>query len=407
MDLGTTNIVARLIDADTGAVLAESRCVNRQVGFGADVLSRVSAAIAGEAASLTRNAVESVEEALVSALASAGIPPDALERIVVAGNTAMVSLLIGTDVTGLASHPFTHVLGDRATWVELGIAGVDPSVEVVLVPPVAAFVGGDLVAGLMAAEVTSADDGVLYIDLGTNAEVAAVANGRTWVTSAAAGPAFEGWGVACGGQAGVGGIVRVRADDTVGVVPAFEGERPAFITGSGLISALALLRRLGHLAADGTMRADGPLAGRFFDAGGVPAVTLACDPSDRGVFVDQRDVRGLQSAKAAVTVAVRSVARAAGLTGDRLTRVIVAGALGGALAGDDLVELGIVPQSGRASLRHMPDAVIAGAGAMAFRPELLKDAERFAANVTHVDLAGTADFAEAFLGGLELAPYDV
>ena len=407
VDLGTTNVVAWLMDARTGALLAKSRSMNQQVRFGADVLSRISAAIDGEATPLTQGAIGSVAVTLASALATAGMPAGTIDRIVVAGNTAMASLLIGADVTGLGVHPFAHALGEGSMRVQLRIPPTGPAPEVWLVPPVAAFVGGDLVAGLMGAEVSEVDDGVLYIDMGTNAEVAAIVRGRVWVTSAPAGPAFEGWGITCGGQAGAGGIVRVCADDDAGMLPTFEGERPSFITGSGLISALALLRRLGHLGADGLMRAAGPLAQRFFDVNGVLAVTLAPDPRDRSVFIDQRDVRGLQSAKAAVAVAVRSVARAAGLRGDGLRRVIVAGVLGGALVADDLVDLGMVPRSGRRLLRHLPDAVVAGAAAMALRPELLKRAERLAAAMVHVDLAQTQAFGDTYIEGLELVAYDV
>lgn len=409
VDLGTTNVVVRLHAAETGTVLAESRCANRQIRFGADVLSRISAAIGGEAASLAECARASLAEALGSALRTAGVSMRSVHRIVVAGNTAMISLLTGADVSGLGSHPFAHALAEGAVSVTLPLPGIDPpcEAEVVLVPPVAAFVGGDLVAGLTAAQVSLADDGLLYIDLGTNAEVAAVAEGRCWVTSAPAGPAFEGWGIACGGQAGAGGIVRVRVDDAGALSAVFEGERPSYLTGSGLISALALLRRVGHLGADGLLRATGPLETRFFDADGVPAVTLAPDLGDRSVFLDQRDVRGVQSAKAAVTAAVRSVARAAGLSGENLSRVVVAGVFGGAVAANDLVDLGIVPASALSVLRHVPDAVVAGAGAMALDSKLLESAEGFAAAMVHVDLARSGSFADEFMSGLELSPYDV
>lgn len=406
VDLGTTTVAAQLIDADGRTRLGSARVPNRQASFGGDVLSRISAALGGADEQLMTAAENSVLEALSLAGAGPSGPVPSVERIVVAGNTAMTSLLVGADVSGLASHPFAHALDGVELVADTRLATTLGGVEIRVVPPVAAFVGGDLVAGLMAAGLADETADALLIDLGTNAEVAAVTGGKAVVASAPAGPAFEGWGIACGGQAGPGGIVRIASGDVAAGLQAVTVDGPpAHLTGSGLISGIAFLRRVGHLDADGLLQPDGPCRERFFRADGVLAVSLGTDPHDRHVFLSQLDVRALQSAKAAVCVAVKEVLKVAG--GGALQDVVVTGAFGGALATRDLIELGIVPSEAEDALRHVSDAALQGAAAMALDPGMFEDARAFASRAQHVDLAAGESFTAEFVSALRLAPFSL
>jgi uncharacterized 2Fe-2S/4Fe-4S cluster protein (DUF4445 family) len=404
VDLGTTSVAVQAVETSRRSIVGTARVPNRQAAFGADVLSRVSAALSGAQERLKTAAEDSVIEALELACGGAGASEMSVERVVIAGNTAMVSLLAGVEVVGLASHPFSHSLATVRTLDNRRIAAAVGGAEVLVVPPVAAFVGGDLVAGMVAEGLAGEAGDALFIDLGTNAEVAAVTGGRAVVTSAPAGPAFEGWGIACGGQAGPGGIVSVMPSDSQGgLLPVTEGGPPYHLTGSGLISAVALLRRAGHLDADGLLRAEGPACDRFFTADGVRAVALGEDPADRSVFLSQLDVRSLQSAKAAVCVAVRAVASEVPV--EALRDVIVTGAFGGALEVRDLVDLGIVPKETAGTVRQVPDAALRGAACMALDPSLFADAEALVSRASHVDLAMGESFTAGFIAALRLEPY--
>ncbi|MFU8891694.1 MAG: ASKHA domain-containing protein [Anaerosomatales bacterium] len=406
VDLGTTSVAAQLIDVSRRTRMGSARIPNRQASFGGDVLSRISAALGGEHEHLMAAAEDSILGALSTAGAGPSVAASTLERIVVAGNTAMTSLLIGADVSGLASHPFSHALDGVDRVPDSGLAARLSGVEIRIVPPLAAFVGGDLVAGVIAAGLADETADALLIDLGTNAEVAAVTGGKAVVASAPAGPAFEGWGIACGGQAGPGGIVRVAPGESAAGLQAITVEGPpSHLTGSGLISAIAYLRRAGHLDADGLLRPEGPCNERFFTAGGVLAVALGTDPLDRHVFLSQLDVRALQSAKAAVCVAVTEVLKVAG--GDALADVVVTGAFGGALDALDLIELGMVPSEVEDVVRYVPDAALQGAAAMALDPDLFDDARGFASRALHLDLATGESFAAGFLAALRLEPWSV
>lgn len=406
VDVGTTSVAVQLVDTAQRAIVGSARVPNRQAAFGADVVSRIASALDGAGERLTAAAEDSVIDAL--GLARGGAGPDDLpvERVVVAGNTAMISLLAGVDVAGLASHPFSHALTETHHLASARLAAAVGGAEILVIPPVAAFVGGDLVAGMIAEGLADEAGDALFIDLGTNAEVAVVAGGRTMVASAPAGPAFEGWGIACGGQAGPGGIVRVTPTESGGGLRAVTDDGPAsHLTGSGLISVIALLRRAGHLDADGLLRSDGPVRERFFTADGVRAVALGAEPSDRSVFVSQLDVRALQSAKAAVCVAVRAVATAASI--GALREVIATGAFGGALETRDLVDLGIVPSGAAGVLRQVPDAALRGAACMALDPDLFQDAQMLASRAEHVDLAMGESFTHEFVAALRLEPFSL
>jgi len=407
VDLGTTSVAVQLVDPVRRTVVGTARVPNRQASFGSDVLSRIAAAIGGDSDALAEAAGDSVADALTAAIESTGLAGVRVERIVLAGNTAMTSLLAGVEVTGLASHPFSHAMAGTTRLQRGSLADRYPGTEIVLVPPVAAFVGGDLVAGMIAEGLSDEAEGSLFVDLGTNAEVAAVTGGRCVVASAPAGPAFEGWGIACGGQAGAGGIVAMLPSESGGMSPILDGDRETHITGSGLISATALLLRTGHLDEAGLLHADGPAAERFFELDGVRAVTLCTDPRDREVFLTQLDVRALQSAKGAVCAAVKAVAREASLTGKRLAEIVLAGAFGGALETDDLVALGVVPIQSAGLLRYAPDAAARGAAAMALEPGLLEDARELMSGAVHVDLASGTTFADEFMACVRLAPYSL
>lgn len=407
VDLGTTTVVALLVDVDRRMLIASSRSPNRQARFGSDVLSRLSAAQGGASEGLRAAAHDSVHDVLDAAMKSVGLPASALERVVVAANTVMASLFTGANTAGLASHPFRH---DLEGWDRLQtevLAAPYSHVQVALVPPVAAFVGGDLVAGLVAEGFVSDAEGVLFADLGTNAEVAALAAGRAVVTSAPAGPAFEGWGIACGGQQGPGGIVAVRVNDDTVLVPLFEGDRATHLTASGLISAAATLRHLGHLDAEGFLHSEGPLYDRFFVTEGIKAISLAVDPSDREVYLSQLDVRELQTAKAAVAVGLRAVASEQGLNVSNLRDLVITGAFGGALDTRDLVDLGIVPACAGSLTRAVPDAAVRGAADIALDPALLDDACSITSAAISVDLAARPRFTNEFIEATRLQPYDL
>lgn len=402
VDLGTTTVAAAVVEVAGGGRRGSAVVANRQQAWGSDVVARISAAMEGAADELREAAVGSVMEALE--LAANG-QLSRLSRVLVAGNTAMVSLLAGVGVESLATHPFTAP-GVPESLSELSMMRRMPSAEVLVAPPIAAFVGGDTLAGLVYTGMLRADSPQLLVDLGTNAEIALVHRGLLYVASAAAGPAFEGVGIEHGGPATAGAITDVSLDSEGSVRLQVVGdEAPGWFAGSGLVSAIALLRRSGHLDADGLLRASGPLAAHFLKGGdGVLRVRFGDGEGGDGPTLSQLDVRAVQLAKAAVRVGIRYVLQAAEANAGDLEAIYVAGAFGGALRPEDLVSLGVIPDVGTEIINYVGNASLEGALEMALNMKVAEEAVTRTRSAVHVELATDAEFGAALMDALALEP---
>lgn len=407
VDLGTTSIAAAIIDPSNGLELGRSSVPNPQATFGADVLARLSAALEGRAGELRELAVQGILNALRSATDAAGVSLDRVERLAIAGNTAMAALLVGADVATLAVHPFTPPEMGRALPAESELryclAG---DADAVVVPAIASFVGGDALAATLSAGMIEAAEPMLLVDFGTNAEIVLAGAGALVVASAAAGPAFEGVGVSCGGPAVDGAVTRVRiAQDGSVMLDSIGSGAPQWFSGSGLVSAVAELRRHGHLDASGLLCADGPLSARFARSeGGVLAVGLGEDESGCLVLT-QLDVRALQLAKAAVRVGIEAVLSEGGVAAADLGSVLVAGAFGSALEPADLIGLGILPVGVAEKTHRVGNASLEGAAVIALDPGIIELALTTASAAVHVDLALDPGFARALVAATEFVTY--
>jgi uncharacterized 2Fe-2S/4Fe-4S cluster protein (DUF4445 family) len=275
-----------------------------------------------------------------------------------------------------------------------------------MLPPVAGFVGGDALAAALAAGLVDADEPKLLVDFGTNAEIVLAGCGPLIVASAAAGPAFEGAGISCGGPAAEGAVTKVTIHREGSVeLTAIGSELPRWFSGSGVVSAVAELLRAGHLRADGLLVGQGPLEDRFTLVDGV--VTVSLGGAGVCLSVNQLDVRSLQLAKAAVRTGIEAVLRSAGIGALALREILVAGAFGSALHSADLVDLGVFPRDAATQIRSVGNAALEGAAVIALDPALLDVATTVASGARHVDLAGDPGFAAALMEATELKAYTI
>jgi uncharacterized 2Fe-2S/4Fe-4S cluster protein (DUF4445 family) len=416
IDVGTTNVSALLVDANSGRYLATATVANRQSSFGADVLSRLNAAIEGAGPELQMLAEDSIAEAVAAACETADVTVDSVVRAAIAGNTAMASLLLGHDVTSLATAPFVPPFAAPTALSPIGApaAAIPALGGAVVVPPVAGFVGGDALAAALAAGLVGVRDDAagsgeasgacrLLVDVGTNAEIVLRSHGRLVVASAAAGPAFEGWGVSSGGRAGTGAVERVTVVQGATRLETASGEHPERFSGAGLVSALSALRTLEWVDADGRIESDHVPVGHLrVDEAGVTWVILGSE--ERSLELSQLDIRALQLAKAAVRTGIDAVLRAAGRFADDVCELLLAGAFGHALAGGDAAAIGMVPPQLASSTRSVGNAALTGAAMIAVAPEWLDRAMKDVATVEHVDLASDESFQRDLIAALRLAP---
>lgn len=408
VDLGTTSVAAVLIEEGSGRERGRASVANRQQSYGADVVSRIAAALDGGAQELRGLAEESVCDALLSAARAAAVPLSNVRRVVIAGNTVMASLLIGADVTSLAAYPFTPPDLDSELPIDSAVRSLlAEGVRVTLLPPMAGFIGGDALAAVVSGGLTDLSHSRLLVDLGTNAEILLSGNGTLSGASTAAGSAFEGVGLFCGGPAVDGAVERVVIDEAGSVeLTVIGGGDARWLSGAGLISAVAELVRIGAVNHQGAFVEGGPLGRRMTILGqGVAGVCLG--ERETGIVISQLDIRALQLAKAAVRVGVEAVVSASGIPAARIDEVLVAGAFGKALWPEDLLNLGVLPTNFRGRVRQVGNAALDGAAAIALDPDVLDNARATARELRHIDLATTSGFGVALIAATALEPFSV
>jgi len=395
-DLGTTTVVATLLDLGTGTPVAVRSLLNKQQPFGADVISRISATMLDPAAleRLRSLAAETLQELASEVCEQGGVDPQEVYEVALAGNATMTELALGIDPQPLGVAPFIMAARSYPDMpaAELGLE-LNPGARATVFPALGAYVGGDIVAGLLATGMTRDKRLRLFIDVGTNCEVALGSAERILCTAAPAGPAFEAAQIRCGMRAAEGAIEVVRLREDAVELEVIGGVEPVGICGSGLVDAVAELVRVGVLDRSGRFLDDPPvLADRLERIGEERVFRLA-----PGVYLSQRDVRELQFAKAAIATGWHVLLEEAGIDAGEIQQVLLAGSFGSYLSPASAVRIGLVPKL--ALPRIVSAGNVAGEGA---KMALLSMQERHAAaalldEVAYVELSDRADFNDRFV----------
>jgi uncharacterized 2Fe-2S/4Fe-4S cluster protein (DUF4445 family) len=395
-DLGTTTVVATLLDLETGQPKAVQSILNAQQPFGADVISRISAIMMDEDALdlLRRHAHETLQQLTDEVCAEAGVDPTEVYEIVVAGNQTMIQIALGIDPEPLSMAPFTVVARrmPAATAADFGVA-VHRRAPAVLFPALGAYVGPDIVAGILATGITLDRRVRLFIDVGTNSEIVLGSSAKTLATAAPAGPAFEAAQIRCGMRAADGAIEGVKIVDGEVELTVIGDVAPVGLCGSGLVDAVAELVGAGMLDRSGRFVLDA--SDRFAKIGEENVFHLSDD-----VFLSQRDVRELQFAKASIATGWGILCRDLGIQPEEISQVLLGGSFGSYLSAASAVKIGLVPKL--PLVRIVSAGNVAGEGA---KIAALSVTERAAANaileeVEYVELSGRADFNDLFIDQL-------
>jgi uncharacterized 2Fe-2S/4Fe-4S cluster protein (DUF4445 family) len=405
-DLGTTTVVASLLDVATGTPVAVSSSLNRQQPFGGDVITRISATMMDPAAldRLRALAHETLDELTREVCAEASVRPEEIYEIAVAGNATMAHIALGIDPEPLGVAPFILSTGiwPEIRAAELGVA-VHPRARAVIFPSLGAYVGGDIVAGMLASGMDRDPRLRLFIDVGTNCEIVLGNADRLVATAAPAGPAFEGAQIRCGMRAAEGAIEVVRIRDGALELGVIGDAEPVGLCGSGLVDAVAalvgagLIDQSGRMVTDEQARAIAPgLADRLRLIDGERIFVLH-DRSGGPIYLSQRDVRALQFAKAAIATGWSLLLEEMGTDASEVQQVLLAGSFGSYLSPASAIRIGLVPRL--PVLRVVSAGNVAGEGA---KMALLSVRERAGAlallqEVEYVELSDRADFNDRFV----------
>jgi uncharacterized 2Fe-2S/4Fe-4S cluster protein (DUF4445 family) len=411
-DLGTTTVVATLLDLESGQPAAVRSMLNRQQPFGADVITRISATMMDETAlgQLRERAHETMATLCDEVLAEAEVDRREVYEITVCGNVTMMQLALGIDPEPLSMAPFVvathHFPPCRAA--DFGVS-VHARAPAFVFPSLGAYVGGDIVAGMLATGLTRDRRLRLFIDVGTNSEIALGSVDRVVATAAPAGPAFEAAQIRCGMRAAEGAIEGLRiVEDSLSLQVIGEAE-PVGMCGSGLVDAVAELVQFGLLDHSGRFIPDEDaavlspaLATRLTKIGAERVFVLhwrGDDPAD-SIFLSQRDVRELQFAKASIATGWEILMSELGVEASDITQVLLAGSFGAYLTPLSAVRIGLVPKL--ALPRIVSAGNVAGEGAKIAALSLREraEAESILVEVEYVELSGRADFNDRFIDQL-------
>src|SRR5882672_3515741 len=336
-DLGTTTVVATLLDLETGQPLAVRSMLNMQQPFGADVITRISATMMDPEAldTLRTRAHETLSQLAEEVCREATIDLQEIYEVVVAGNQTMIQLALGIDPEPLSMAPFTIAARrlPQATAAEFGI-DVHPRAPAVLFPALGAYVGPDIVAGIVATGLTLDRRVRLFIDVGTNSEIVLGSSARTVACAAPAGPAFEAAQIKCGMRAAEGAIEGVRIVDGEVQLTVIGDVAPTGLCGSGLVDAVAELVAAGMLDHSGRFVLDA--SERFGKIGEENVFHLTDD-----IFLSQRDVRELQFAKASIATGWAILCRELAIAPEEISQVLLGGSFGSYLTPASAVNIGL------------------------------------------------------------------
>jgi uncharacterized 2Fe-2S/4Fe-4S cluster protein (DUF4445 family) len=399
-DVGTTTLVGTLMNLRTGMAAAVHSTLNGQAPFGADVISRISHAMNGldSVRELQAAVVATMNQVIARLYAEAGVGADRTYEAVVVGNVTMLHLLLGIDPAPIAVMPFAPAFMEPITVMasEVGL-DIHSHGYVQTLPALGAYVGADIVAGVLATNIARDEKMRVFVDVGTNGEIVIGNAQRTLATAAPAGPAFEGSQIKCGMRATDGAIEGVQLSDRVELQIIGGDVEPIGICGSGLVDAVAQMLLVGILDHSGRMKSRDdlphhPLADRLIAVEGVRAFLLA-----EGVYLTQRDVRELQFAKGSIATGIKVLMDIMGVTTADIDEIFLGGSFGSYLNPESAKIIGLVPPVDVDRIIAVGNS--AGEGA---KIALLSYRERQVAfelpsRLEYVELSGRADFNDTFV----------
>lgn len=405
LDVGTTTVWARLVNIKTGENGPSRGDLNGQISFGEDVISRIIFACKGDGAQRLKERVVDNINQLLDIIEKE--EPDCRERIalvVASGNTTMSHLLAEINPKSIRLAPYVPAMDSWPTLdaAELGIK-VKKSTPFLMFPAISSYVGGDIVAGVLAAELYKSPEITLFIDVGTNGEI--VVGNQDWMTCAAcsAGPAFEGGGVKFGMRAAPGAIDQFYYDPATSThhmtIIGEPGEKAVGICGSGIINIVAELFTYGVLDPQGKFVPEA--APNLIREGEDGLEYILCPAAEtnvgRDIVLNEIDVENLIRAKGAMYSGYQTLLESVGLTMGDLEQVIIGGGFGKSLNLHNAITIGFLPELPPEKFTYIGNSSLTGATLAALSGELWRKAEDIKGGMTNFELSETPGYMDYYM----------
>ena len=397
VDIGTTTVVAHLTDMDTGERLATASGVNAQRPFGADVISRIQYSADNGHETLTRLIREQLAKLIRETCASSGERGADIKYVSIAANTIMEHLASGFSPVGMGVVPFTTVslFGEEVPAGEdLPVAG---DALIYYAPAIDAYVGGDITAGMLASGLEDMEGPVIYLDIGTNGEIALKSGERYYCCATAAGPAFEGAEITMGMAAVNGAINHVEWDG--GLKLSVIGDAAPFgLCGSGLLDALAVLLDTGAVDETGRLLAPDEISHDISERiGNVDGSNVFMLTDDGSVYMSASDIRKLQLAKSAIAAGIQTLLRHIGITQDDVKQFVLAGGFGSFMNQFSAARIGLFPASFLPVTQTLGNTAGEGAAIALCSQEARGQLEMIRKRCEYIELSSSLIFNEQFV----------
>jgi len=413
VDVGTTSVVAYLVQLRSGKVVDSASAYNAQIACGDDVISRIVYSQRGHGlARLQQMVVGTISELIEELVEHTAIRSGDIHELTVAGNTVMIHLLLGLDPKYLREEPYIPTITGlpALSAAQLGLK-TNPLACVSVAPAVGSYVGGDVVAGVLSSGMSASDKLTLFMDVGTNGEI--VLGNRDWLICCAcsAGPAFEGAGVTCGMRATAGAIEDIWIDGST-FEPTFrtvDNAAPQGLCGSGMIDLLAELFVTGALLKGGrfardldTLRLRETERGFEYVVAWAPETDVAHD-----IVLTEADVEALLRAKAAMYAGVSVLCKSVGVDVAAVEQFLIGGAFGQFINIEKAVQIGLLPDLPIERFRFLGNTSALGAYIALLSVDARRRQTEIAARMTYLELSADNSFMEEYTSALFLPHTDI
>ncbi|MCK4244679.1 MAG: DUF4445 domain-containing protein [Candidatus Omnitrophica bacterium] len=413
VDIGTTTIVAQLVDLNTRKTLGIKATHNRQASYGEDVITRMIYARKKDGLEKLHHVVVDTVNELISVLSTEHqISLSEITGVMCAGNMTMSHLLLRVDPTYLRREPYVPTANFMPVIraAEAGIK-INPRGLLACLPGVSSYVGADIVAGVLASGIDEADKLSMLIDIGTNGEI--VLGNREWLVccSSSAGPAFEGSGVRSGVRAMEGAIQKIEIDpeDYKVKYSTIGGAKPIGICGSGYIDTLAELLKAGVIERSGKIKENLNTKRVRKGEEGLEFVLVWKRDSgtDEDIVITQADITNLIRSKGAIYTAADILAKKTNLELKDINKIYLAGGFGNYLNIEKSIWIGLLPDLDRKKFEFIGNSSLAGAKFALLSYEATMKTREIAKKMTYIELSVDPSFMNEYTGALFLPHTDI
>lgn len=405
IDVGTTTVVVELVDLSSGKIVGRASAYNKQISCGDDIISRIVFAGKGDGLKKLQNLItNTINEVIGDLLEFHHVSKDDITFVTAAGNTTMTHLLFGVSPKYIREEPYIPT-ANYFPVIKANKLGIDlPYAQIYSYPCMASYVGGDIVAGLLAIDIENTEKLTLFIDVGTNGEM--VLGNKDWLIgcSCSAGPAFEGGGVKDGMRATEGAIELVRISPAT-LKPStitIGRQKPVGICGSGLIDAIAELFITGGVSQNGKLNKE--IGAKNIIVSNGSAKYRLCNAKMSGtgkdISVTEIDIDNLMRAKGAVYSGMMTLLESVNQKVSDIEEVLIAGAFGNYLDIDKAITIGLLPDLDRDKFTFVGNGSLLGARLALLSMEARKKAEQIASKLTYLDLSSTSSYMDKYVSAL-------